>query len=169
MKKPLQCGDEKKSPTNLAPKATTHVWISEAHEHARRSRRAKASSSKAATAVDCSLIDTSFRAPERLRLSARFDDIRRRGVWVRGQWISVGILSNATRSTRVGIRVQRGIKKAVTRNRSKRVFRSVYRVTKHRLSPGFDLVVVLLKTGCDDFDILQEDFIRVCARLKILL
>ena len=167
MKKSIQCANEKKSPPNLTPKTPSHARIPDSDEHTRRSRRAQAPSAQTASTVDRSLIDTSFRASERLRLTARFDAIRRRGSWVRGQWVSVGILQNSGGVNRVGVRVQRGVKKATTRNRSKRVFRSVYRLNKHRLRPGFDIIVVLLKTGCPPFDSLQEDFFRACKRLDI--
>ncbi len=87
---------------------------------------------------------------------------------MRGQWLSLGALPNELTNNRVGIRVRRGVKRAVTRNRIKRVFKSVYQTNKSRLKSGFDLVVVLSNAGSPARQELQTDFLKVCQRLKLL-
>ena len=82
-------------------------------------------------------------APDRLRLTKRFLAIHRRGRWVRGTLLSVGALPNELPATRFGLRIQRGMRGAVARNRTKRAFRAAYQLHARRLSPGYDVLVVL--------------------------
>lgn len=82
-------------------------------------------------------------APARLRLTKRFVAIRRRGRWARGELLSVGALPNELAVTRLGLRIQRGMRGAVARNRTKRVFRAACRMHARQLSPGYDVLVVL--------------------------
>ena len=82
-------------------------------------------------------------APERLRLTKRFVAIRRRGRWARGELLSIGALPNELPVTRLGLRIQRGMRGAVARNRTKRAFRAASRLHARGLSPGYDVLVVL--------------------------
>ena len=82
--------------------------------------------------------------------------------------MSVGALPNRLAVTRLGLRVQRGTKGAVIRNRVKRVFRSVYRRHKTALTPGYDIVVVLRKTADVIQDSLAKDFLTACHSLGVL-
>ena len=113
--------------------------------------------------------NASLGARERLRLSSRFDAIRRQGRWARGRFLTIGILPNGLTVTRVGLRVQRGVKKAVVRNRSKRMFRTAYRMNKHQFKNGFDIVVVIsrLYTG-GDAAALEHDLMKLGNSLKLL-
>ncbi len=55
------------------------------------------------------------------------------------------------------------------RNRSKRVFRTTYRMNKHRLKTGFDLVVVLSRYfDGNEADRLERDFLKLGERLGFL-
>lgn len=81
----------------------------------------------------------------------------------------VGALPNHLPVTRLGLRVQRGTKGAVIRNRLKRVFRSVYRSYKTTLTPGYDVVVVLRKTADVDQGELTNDFFAACGMLGVLV
>jgi ribonuclease P protein component len=80
--------------------------------------------------------------------------------------MAIGALPNQLKTSRVGIRVQRGLRRAVDRNRIKRVFRAVYRHKRTRLQPGFDIVVVLYKDA-NEYQKVEQDFAKVCKRLRI--
>ncbi len=82
--------------------------------------------------------------------------------------MSVGALPNRLPVTRLGLRVQRGTKGAVIRNRVKRVFRSAYRCHKTDLSPGYDVVVVLRRSADVAQEHLAKDFLTACDSIGIL-
>jgi ribonuclease P protein component len=50
---------------------------------------------------------------------------------------------NDKTGNRVAFFLKKGFKKAVTRNRYKRVLRAIYREHKHGLKQGFDVLVIL--------------------------
>ena len=165
---PYNAFNEKASSSDLSPQAEACAWVPEADGDPRWARGPQASSPKGPLATRQGLIDARLRPRNRLRLSERFNSIRRQGSWMRGQFMAIGALPNQLNTSRVGIRVQRGLKRAVDRNRIKRVFRAIYRRKRTRLQPGFDIVVVLYKDAIDTAKV-EQDFVKVCKRLKICL
>ena len=109
-----------------------------------------------------------LRPRERLHLTKRFLAIRRQGAWVRGRLLAVGTLPNELPGNRLGLRIRRGVKGSVERNRAKRVFRAMYRVHKGKAKPGQDLLVVIQQVDSVSLEQFSDEFTTACRRLKIL-
>jgi len=69
----------------------------------------------------------------------------------------------------LGLRVRRGLKGSVARNRAKRQLRAAYRQCKARLAAGRDLLVVIRQLEGLSVAKLQEELLNAAARLGILL
>jgi len=81
-----------------------------------------------------------FRPDERIRRRPEFQRIYDHGTKVHGQLATFFVLPNDLAVGRLGIAATRKIGGAVSRNRAKRLIRDVFR--RHKIAPGFDLVVV---------------------------
>lgn len=76
---------------------------------------------------------------------------------------------NKLRQNRVGITVSAKLGKAVARNRMRRRLREVYRLNEHRLSPGYDIVLVARgRSRTAKFQDLMTDFLSLCLKLGIV-
>ncbi len=87
---------------------------------------------------------------------------------MRERSIAVGILPNQLSVTRLGIRVKRGLAGSVVRNRLKRLARAAYRRHKSSLAVGWDLVVVLTRTGGVSVVQLEQELLSACTKLNML-
>ena len=87
---------------------------------------------------------------------------------MRERSVAVGILPNHLPVTRLGIRVKRGLAGAVVRNRLKRLTREAYRRHKPRLAAGWDVVVVLTRTGGVSVSHLEQELLSACTKLNML-
>ena len=81
-----------------------------------------------------------FRPHEHIRRRSEFQRVYERGVRVHGRLATVFILGNGTSVGRLGIAATKRIGGSVERNRAKRLIREAFR--RHKLAPGFDVVVV---------------------------
>lgn len=106
--------------------------------------------------------------PQRLRLTKQFLAIRRHGRWAHGQALSLGLVPNDLPITRLGLRLQRGTKGAVVRNRAKRAFRAAYQKQQQRLAPGYDLLVVLRQPQKEARQGYEQAFLLAAKKLGIL-
>jgi len=91
------------------------------------------------------------RAPPRLRFTRRMRLVRERdfrAVWsegsrARGPLLGVVVRENGLDVTRLGLSVgKRAHRKAVDRNRTRRVFREAFRLSSPELPQGFDVVMI---------------------------
>ncbi len=82
-----------------------------------------------------------FALPKRLllRRPAEYQRVYRRGRRRRGQHITIIFADNGGGDTRLGISVH-GVKKAVRRNRIKRLIREYFRLHRREFAPGVDIV-----------------------------
>jgi len=89
--------------------------------------------------------------PRRLRFArarrvVRGADFRRayqHGSRARGEVLIVVAVANDLDHARLGLSVGRRIwKRAVRRNRVRRIFREAFRLAQHELPPGFDLILI---------------------------
>ena len=96
------------------------------------------------TSGGLSVAATGLRFPRDVRLRSRSDYLRvqRSGKSFRDRHIILVYLSNGLPHTRFGLTVSRRIGNAVARNHLKRRIREIQRKNRHRLKPGYDLVVI---------------------------
>ncbi len=88
---------------------------------------------------------TRFRFPRAMRVvSTRdFRRVYREGSRARGSLMTVAVAPNGLPHSRLGLSVGRAVwKKAVRRNRVRRVFREAFRLEQHELPAGLDVVVI---------------------------
>ncbi len=83
-----------------------------------------------------------FRPHERLRRKRDFDRVCTGGEFRRGRYFGVRFAPNGLPHSRLGVAMARRWRKAVERNRAKRLVREAFRTNKHRLPKGLDIVVI---------------------------
>ena len=70
--------------------------------------------------------------------------------------------------TRIGLRIQRGLKGSVARNRSKRLAREVIRQHKTELATGWDLVIIIHRIKDVSQLSMQEELMKLLSKLRLL-
>lgn len=93
------------------------------------------------TTVDPSVTDRRFRAEDRLRGGRDFQRVYQRRAAVSDALLLVHACENQLPRARLGLSVSRKVGNAVARNRWKRIVREVFRLHRHHLPAGIDLVV----------------------------
>ncbi len=83
-----------------------------------------------------------FRRSERLSKPADFDRVYSDGQKIGSASLALFFGPSPSEKTRVGISVSKKMGNAVTRNRIKRLLREAFRLNKHRLKRGYDLLFV---------------------------
>jgi len=83
-----------------------------------------------------------FTRDERLTRKAEFDRVCKEGRAYRTSEITLLALANKTDRSRLGLVVGRRAGNAPTRNRMKRLIREAFRLNKHLLTVGHDIVVI---------------------------
>jgi ribonuclease P protein component len=106
-----------------------------------------------------------FRKAEHLRTSADFRrvyDARRSQADAR---LIIYACSNDLPYTRVGFSVSRKVGKAVYRNRLRRLYREAFRLTKHDLPKGLDLVFIPRGSQEPTLDELKRSLLHMVKQL----
>ena len=76
---------------------------------------------------------------------------------------------NGRRENRLGLTTGTKLGHAVVRNRVRRRLREIYRLQEHRLSPGYDIVVVArVRAVYSRYAELERDFLRLAKKLQLL-
>ena len=76
---------------------------------------------------------------------------------------------NGRRENRLGLTTGTKLGHAVVRNRVRRRLREIYRLQEHRLSPGYDFVVVArVRAVYSRYAELERDFLRLAKKLQLL-
>ncbi len=114
-----------------------------------------------------------------LRYNYEFGRVYKRGTYVGGRFLVLHIfrryngksnaLQNSTSYNRVGFTCSRKIRKAVTRNRAKRLLREAYRSLSLSVDTGYDLVFMMKPFEKDPgLGIIQKEMRSLLSRGKIL-
>lgn len=74
----------------------------------------------------------------------QYQAVYRNGRRLRGQWFSLIIMDNGLEKSRLGISVH-GVRRAVRRNRIKRIIREFFRTNKDLITPSADIVFAVRK------------------------
>jgi ribonuclease P protein component len=83
-----------------------------------------------------------FRSHEHLRRPADFRRVYDRRRSVSDAWLIVYACENGLPHLRLGLSVSRKVGQATHRNRLRRLYREAFRLTRHEMPVGLDLVVI---------------------------
>lgn len=114
--------------------------------------------------------DDSVLLPGPFRLdSAKYKSVFAEKRSVYGQALVIWVASFPDAGRRAGVVVsKRTFRRAVDRNRAKRLMREAFRLSRHRLVPGVDMVLIaragIAGKTCQD---VMRDFERVCCRARV--
>jgi len=114
-------------------------------------------------------VSFTFRKEERLRKSRDFKKVFDHGKSLGGSTVAFYFLPNDLGFPRAGFIASKKVsKRAVDRNRAKRLMREVFRLNKHRLKP-YDLVFIARKgiLGKKYQDV-EKDFLSLAKKAGIL-
>lgn len=87
-----------------------------------------------------------FRKHEHLRRPADFKLVYDRRRSVSNDWLIVYVRENGLPHLRLGLSVSRKYGGAVQRNRLRRLYREAFRLTRHEMPVGLDLVLIPRKS-----------------------
>jgi ribonuclease P protein component len=83
-----------------------------------------------------------FRPAEHLRRPSDFRRVYERRRSASDAWLIIYGCENGLRFSRLGLSVSKKIGGATLRNRLRRLYREAYRLMRHEMSPGLDLVLI---------------------------
>jgi ribonuclease P protein component len=83
-----------------------------------------------------------FRRCEHLRRAADFRRVYERRRSVSNDWLIVYACENGLAHLRLGLSVSRKVGGAVHRNRLRRLYREAFRLTRHEMPTGMDLILI---------------------------
>jgi len=114
-------------------------------------------------------LDRSFPKSARIRSRADYLITQREGKRFSGAHLILLCRENGLGLSRFGQTVSRKTGNAVRRNAIKRRFREVQRLNKHRILPGFDVVVIpRKKTGEASFQTLESEYIDLAMQAGLI-
>ena len=80
--------------------------------------------------------------PQRITNRWEFQQGYKRGKKYWNRYLVIYVYRKSLNRTRIGITVSKKVGKSVTRNRLKRLIRESFRLSKHRIHLGYDIIVV---------------------------
>jgi ribonuclease P protein component len=107
----------------------------------------------------------SFRPAEHLRRPADFRRVYERRRSASDAWLIVYACENGLPHLRLGLSVSRKVGGAVQRNRLRRLYREAFRLTKHDMPVGLDLVVIPRKAEEPAFEELKRSLPRLVQQV----
>lgn len=109
--------------------------------------------------------DFRFRKHEHLRRPAEFRRVYERRCSVSDERLLIHGCLNDLDYARVGFSVSRRVGSAVQRNRLRRLYREAFRLTRHALPTGVDLVLIPRGQGPPDLESLKMSLLKLTPAL----
>lgn len=106
-----------------------------------------------------------FRKHEHLRRPAEFERVYKRRRSASDDWLIVYACENSLPHLRLGLSVSRKVGGAVRRNRLRRLYREAFRLSRHEMPTGLDLVLIPRKKEDPKLDMLIKALPRLVAQL----
>ena len=106
-----------------------------------------------------------FLKAEHLRRPSDFKRVYDRRRSVSDEWVIVYACENALPHLRVGFSVSRKVGGAVQRNRIRRLYREAFRLTKHEMPPGLDLILIPRSAGPPPLEELKKSLPRLVRQV----
>jgi ribonuclease P protein component len=106
-----------------------------------------------------------FRKCQHLRKGADFARVYALRCVARGRHLKVFAAPNQTDAVRVGLSVSKKNGNAVLRNRLKRLLREAFRLSRHELPGGLDLVLIPVEARDTKLIEFQEALVRAVKKL----
>ncbi len=106
-----------------------------------------------------------LRAAEHLKRTGDFRHVYRNGNRARGEWMTVAACENGLDRTRLGLSVGRvAWRRAVRRNRVRRIFREAFRLERAALPNGVDLVLIAVPGSAPDLDSARQELVKLANK-----
>jgi ribonuclease P protein component len=102
-----------------------------------------------------------FRPHEHLRRQADFRRVYDRRRSVSNDWLIVYACENDLPYLRLGLSVSRKVGGAVRRNRLRRLYREAFRLTRHQMPVGMDLILIPRRPEAPTLAVLTESLPRL--------
>ncbi len=106
-----------------------------------------------------------FRPAEHLRRPADFRRVYERRRSASDDWLIIYACENGLPHLRLGLSVSRKFGKAVHRNRLRRLYREAFRLTRHQMPGGLDLVLIPRTTEAPQLEDLKKTLPRLVNQL----
>jgi ribonuclease P protein component len=106
-------------------------------------------------------VSFAFRPHEHLRRPGDFRRVYDRRRSASDAWLIVYVCPNALPYLRLGLSVSRKFGGAVRRNRLRRLYREAFRLTRHEMPTGLDLVLIPRKPDVPTLDQLKKSLPRL--------
>src|SRR5438128_6384245 len=106
-----------------------------------------------------------FRPAEHLRRPSDFRRVYERRRSASNEWLIVYACENELPYLRLGLSVSRKVGQATHRNRLRRLYREAFRLTRHEMPVGFDLVLIPRKSEAPPLEELKQSLPRLVKQV----
>jgi ribonuclease P protein component len=159
--------DEADIPT-VEPASRPHARISQEDEHSMGTGCPEEETAQGAQAPHGVAVRHTFLKQERIRRRKDFLAAYHRGKRSAHGGLAMHALPTGRTRTRLGISIGRKFGRAVERNRIKRRLREVFRLCKHQLKPGYDVVITVGRDAAGrSYEELSQSVATLVARLDL--